>query len=63
MQNTAPTTKARPKQAAAHFQISIMTLWRWTKRPGFPQPLKMGQIVLYDIAAIERWLMNGEGAR
>lgn len=54
-----PATLTRPKQTAEYFQISIMTLHRWSKQPGFPQPLKRGQIVLHDTAAIESWL-NGE---
>lgn len=54
-----PATLSRPKQTAEHFQISIMTLHRWSKQPGFPKPIKRGQIVLYDNAAIESWL-NGE---
>ncbi len=48
--------KTRPKQTAAHFQISVMTLWRWRQDPTFPQPLQRGQVVLYDIASIEQWL-------
>lgn len=59
---TSKTTKARPKQTAAHFQISVMTLWRWAQCPTFPQPLKRGQVVLYDLQAIESWL-NGEVAQ
>lgn len=58
-QTLQPTIRKRPKQTAEHFQISIMTLHRWSKQPEFPQPLKRGQIVLYDTAAIESWL-NGE---
>lgn len=52
--------RARTKAAAAHFHISTMTLWRWSKLPGFPQPLKKGHVVLYDLDAIEQWLANGE---
>lgn len=53
---------ARTKQTAEHFQISGMTLHRWRQRDGFPQPLKCGAIVLYDIAAINQWLAaQGEG--
>lgn len=55
--NTPPT---RPKQTAEHFNISVMTLHRWRKQDGFPQPLKRGQIVLYDIAAITQWLAGVE---
>ncbi len=52
----SPVNFARPKQTAGHFQICIMTLHRWREQPGFPQPLKRGQVVLYDIAAITAWL-------
>lgn len=58
---TTVTTLTRPKQTADHFQISIMTLHRWRNQDGFPQPMKRGQVVLYDIAAIANWL-NGEVA-
>lgn len=51
----------RPKSTAKHFSISLMTLHRWSKQEGFPQPLRRGQVVLYDIAAIEEWLVNGMG--
>ena len=50
---------SRPKQTAEHFQVSTMTLWRWRQDPAFPQPLQRGQVVLYDIAAIEAWLNAG----
>lgn len=46
----------RPKQTAAHFQVSLMTLHRWRKQEGFPQPLKRGNIVLYNLEAIDSWL-------
>lgn len=49
----------RPTEAVEHFQISHMTLFRWRKQDGFPQPLKRGNVVLYDIAAIESWLAQG----
>lgn len=55
-----PATLTRPKQTAAHFQVSHMTLHRWGKQEGFPQPLKRGQVVLYDVAAIAAWLAGGD---
>ena len=58
-QNVA--TYSTPKSVADHFEISTQTLWRWRKEDGFPQPLKRGQVVRYNIAAIEAWL-NGEVA-
>lgn len=64
---TATNTKAttllnRPPEAAEHFKVSHMTLLRWRKQDGFPQPLKRGKVVLYDIAAIENWLARGVAA-
>ncbi|MDO8863707.1 hypothetical protein Q6D67_18605 [Haliea sp. E1-2-M8] len=51
-----PAALTRPKQTADHFQISIMTLHRWRHQTGFPQPMKRGAVVLYDIPAITAWL-------
>lgn len=47
---------ARPKQTAAYFQISLMTLHRWSKQSGFPQPIKRSQVVLYNLPEITNWL-------
>lgn len=57
---TTPTTLTRPKPTADHFNISVMTLHRWRKIEGFPAPLKRGQVVLYDVNAIQQWLAGGE---
>ncbi len=51
----------RTAETAKHFKISEMTLYRWRHSDGFPKPVKRGRVVLYDIAAIDRWL-SGEGA-
>lgn len=53
--------RTRTKETAKHFKISTMTLWRWRQDSTFPQPLKRGQVVLFDIAAIEQWLAGSEG--
>ena len=51
----------RPKETAAALQISIATLYRWRKLPRFPQPVSMGKVVFYDVAAIREWLtIEGE---
>lgn len=55
-QQITPVKLTRPKQTAEHFQVSHMTIYRWSKQSGFPQPIKRGQIVLYDVAAITEWL-------
>lgn len=39
--------------------ISRTTLWRWIDQPGFPKPVKRGNTVLFDIAAVEAWLEGG----
>lgn len=59
MQTNTAKTYSRPKEAAKLFKISTMTLHRWCAMEGFPKPSKRGQIVLYDIAAIEQWLAGG----
>jgi predicted DNA-binding transcriptional regulator AlpA len=55
----ATTARARTKAVLDYFDISAMTLWRWQKQANFPSPLRRGQIILFDIAAIEQWL-SGE---
>lgn len=59
MQPNTAKIYSRPKETAKLFQISTMTLHRWCAMEGFPKPSKRGQIVLYDIAAIEQWLAGG----
>lgn len=56
---TMPARK-RTKEVAEHFSVSLMTLYRWRKQHDFPQPLKRGRVVLYDIAAIDAWLEAGK---
>lgn len=54
---------ARAKKAAAHFQISLSTLWGWAKnRNNFPKPLKAGRrTTLFDINAIDAYLKSNGG--
>ncbi len=43
-------------------QVSRQTIYRWVKLdPTFPQPIKRGNTVLFDMAAVDAWL-NGEVA-
>ena len=43
-------------------QVSRQTIHRWhTTDPTFPKPIKRGNTVLFDMAAVEAWL-NGEVA-
>lgn len=42
-------------------QVTRQTIHRWSaKDPTFPKPIKRGNTVLFDMAAVEAWL-NGEG--
>ena len=51
----------RPQETADALKISIATLYRWRKMRDFPQPLTMGKVVFYDVAAIRAWLaIEGE---
>lgn len=59
MTDQAELTK--PAETAKALQISIATLYRWRKMPRFPQPLKIGRIVFYDVQAIKEWIaVEGE---
>lgn len=50
---------ARPQDAARYFGINPVTLWRWSKASGFPEPKRIGtRLVLYDIEAVEAWLSH-----
>lgn len=53
---SSATILSRPPETAKHFKVSHMTLLRWRNQEGFPQPLKRGRVVLYNIAEIEQWL-------
>jgi len=56
--NLLPSSLARPAQTAKFFKISTMTLQRWRRQSGFPQPLRRGNVILYDTTAITNWLRD-----
>ncbi|HZJ92955.1 MAG TPA: helix-turn-helix domain-containing protein [Thiopseudomonas sp.] len=44
-------------------QVSRQTVYRWVRNDStFPQPIKRGNTVLFDMAAVDAWL-NGEGVK
>lgn len=50
----------RYKDLCAALGVSRTTLWRWSRKPDFPKPIKRGNTVLFDIDAVEAWLEGGE---
>lgn len=58
--NTFNPKYTRAKETATYFATSRMTLYRWRKEKDFPQPVQRGRVVLYDIAAIDKWLIGRE---
>lgn len=41
-------------------QVTRQTIHRWSvKDPTFPKPIKRGNTVLFDMAAVEAWLNGG----
>ena len=51
-----PGTRATTAQCCAKYQVSRTTWWRWTKIPGFPQPLRFGRAVRWDIEVVDAFL-------
>lgn len=47
---------------AAHFfeqlEISRTTWWRWTKTPGFPEPIRFGKSVRWPVEEVEQYLKS-----
>lgn len=56
---TFATKYGRYKDLCQDLGITRTTLWRWIDEPGFPKPIKRGNTVLFDVAAVEAWLTGG----
>ncbi|KZT17035.1 hypothetical protein A1D30_05975 [Acidovorax sp. GW101-3H11] len=51
----------RPKRAAVLLNISLATLSRWRKIPGFPKPVQLGpRSVGFLRSDVEAWLASRE---
>lgn len=51
-----PGTRATTAQCCTKYQVSRTTWWRWTKVPGFPQPLRFGRSVRWDVEEVDAFL-------
>jgi hypothetical protein len=54
-ENQPPQLAIRPKDAARKLSISARLLWHWTRTEGVPH-IRIGNVVLYPVAGLERWL-------
>lgn len=54
----------RPKQAAAYLGgISLVTLWRFSKRPDFPRKIKFSaRNVGYKKSELDAWIVGRQEA-
>ncbi|EEW3656870.1 AlpA family phage regulatory protein [Escherichia coli] len=53
--NIKPTL--RPAEAASFLSVSIPTLYRWCKKPGFPKPVKLtDRVTVFKSDDLALWL-------
>lgn len=55
-----PGSRATTTQLCAYYQVSRTTWWRWSKSPGFPEPIRFGRSVRWDPAPVEAFLIRQE---
>jgi len=55
-----PGALATAAQFGAKYQVSRATWWRWSKTPGFPQPIRFGRSVRWDPMIVDAFLKNQE---
>lgn len=51
-----PGAHATAAQCCVKYQVSRTTWWRWNQVPGFPQPLRLGRLVRWDVEAVDAFL-------
>lgn len=59
-ENPSPHLALRPKDAARKLSISERLLWQWTRTEQVPH-IRIGNVVLYPVAGLERWLAERSG--
>ncbi|HEK1691991.1 MULTISPECIES: helix-turn-helix transcriptional regulator [Pseudomonas] len=55
-----PGARATAAQLCAKYQVSRSTWWRWSKTPGFPEPIRFGRSVRWEPESVESFLRNQE---
>jgi predicted DNA-binding transcriptional regulator AlpA len=55
-----PGARATAAQLCAKYQVSRATWWRWSKTPGFPEPIRFGRSVRWDPEPVEAFLTRRE---
>ena len=59
-ENPHTSLAIRPKDAARRLGISERLLWQWTRTEQVPH-IRIGNVVLYPVAGLERWLDERSG--
>lgn len=55
-----PGTRATAAQLCARYQVSRSTWWRWSKTPGFPEPIRFGRSVRWEPETVDAFLIRQE---
>lgn len=55
-----PGARATAAQLCAKYQVSRATWWRWSKTPGFPEPIRFGRSVRWDPEPVDAFLTRQE---
>lgn len=55
-----PGARATAAQLCAKYQVSRSTWWRWSKTPGFPEPIRFGRSVRWEPESVESFLRSQE---
>ena len=55
-----PGARATAAQLCAKYQVSRATWWRWSKTPGFPEPIRFGRSVRWEPETVDAFLTRQE---
>jgi len=46
------------RQVAERYSVNRVTVWRWVKRKGFPQPVRLMNSTRWKLADLQAWEAN-----